>query len=77
MCGLHGIAPETQETCHSFWSMSSNQHPDMPGTSKEVVDQTRFTFDEDRVVHPCGRWRQPRASDRAAAVGPGLRAQSC
>ncbi|MBL0421632.1 aromatic ring-hydroxylating dioxygenase subunit alpha [Ramlibacter sp. AW1] len=60
MRGLHGITPETQETCHYFWSMSSNQHPDMPDTSQEVVDQTRFTFDEDRLVIEA-QWENIRA----------------
>lgn len=50
MRGLHGITPETDETCHYFWSMSSSKHPDMPDNIKEVIEQTAFTFDEDRVI---------------------------
>jgi phenylpropionate dioxygenase-like ring-hydroxylating dioxygenase large terminal subunit len=30
MRGFHGITPETDETCHYFWSMASTRHPDMP-----------------------------------------------
>lgn len=30
--------------------MASTKHPDMPDNIEAVVDQTRFTFDEDRVV---------------------------
>jgi vanillate O-demethylase monooxygenase subunit len=30
--------------------MSSNKHPDMPENIDEVIRQTAFTFDEDRVV---------------------------
>ena len=26
-CALHSITPETNETCHCFWSMSSDKHP--------------------------------------------------
>jgi len=50
MRGFHGITPETETTCHYFWSMASNKHPDMPDNIDAVIDQTRFTFDEDRVV---------------------------
>lgn len=47
MRGFHGITPETDETCHYFWSMSSNKHPDMPENIEEVIKQTAFTFAED------------------------------
>lgn len=50
MRGFHGITPETDETCHYFWSMASTRHPDGPDNLQAVIDQTRFTFDEDRVV---------------------------
>lgn len=50
MRGFHGITPETEETAHYFWSMSSNKHPDMPENIDAVIQQTAFTFDEDRVV---------------------------
>lgn len=50
MRGFHGITPETEESCHYFWSMAANKHPDMPETIDTVVEQTRYTFDEDRVV---------------------------
>lgn len=50
MRGLHGITPETDDTCHYFWSMSSTRHPDKPDNSEAVIQQTAFTFDEDRIV---------------------------
>lgn len=50
MRGFHGVTPETETTTHYFWSMASNRHPDMPETIDTVVEQTKFTFDEDRVV---------------------------
>lgn len=50
MRGFHGITPEAATSCHYFWSMASNQHPDMPETIAKVVAQTEFTFNEDRVV---------------------------
>ncbi|RJF95913.1 aromatic ring-hydroxylating dioxygenase subunit alpha [Noviherbaspirillum saxi] len=50
MRGFHGITPETETTAHYFWSMASNKHPDMPETIDTVIEQTKYTFDEDRVV---------------------------
>ncbi len=50
MRGFHGITPETETTAHYFWSMASNRHPDMPETIDTVIEQTKYTFDEDRVV---------------------------
>jgi len=50
MRGFHGITPETEQSCHYFWSMAANKHPDMPETIDTVVEQTSYTFDEDRVV---------------------------
>jgi hypothetical protein len=50
MRGFHGVTPETAETCHYFWGIASNKHPDMPENIEEVIKQTAFTFDEDRVV---------------------------
>jgi vanillate O-demethylase monooxygenase subunit len=50
MRGFHGITPETETSAHYFWSMASNKHPDMPETIDTVVEQTKYTFDEDRVI---------------------------
>ncbi len=50
MRGFHGITPETDNTCHYFWSMSSTKHPAMPENIEAVIEQTAFTFDEDRIV---------------------------
>lgn len=50
MRGFHGITPETETTALYFWSMASNKHPDMPETIDTVIQQTKFTFDEDRVI---------------------------
>ena len=50
MRGFHGITPETETTAHYFWSMASNKHPDMAETIDTVVQQTKYTFDEDRVI---------------------------
>jgi vanillate O-demethylase monooxygenase subunit len=50
MRGFHGITPATADTCYYFWSMAANKHPDMPENIAAVIDQTQFTFAEDRSV---------------------------
>lgn len=50
MRGLHAITPESEETCHYFWTMSTNPQQDRENIAKVVVDQTRMTFDEDKII---------------------------
>ncbi|MGO2511369.1 Rieske 2Fe-2S domain-containing protein [Marinomonas polaris] len=50
MKGFHGITPETETTCHYLWTMSTNPKHDPEETAKKVIEQTRLTFDEDKVV---------------------------
>ncbi|MDP5029213.1 aromatic ring-hydroxylating dioxygenase subunit alpha [Paraglaciecola sp.] len=50
MRGLHCVTPETSESCHYFWTMATNPSTNIEETKAKVVDQTRFTFDEDKIV---------------------------
>ena len=50
MRGLHCITPETDETSHYFWTIATNPVTDIEAVKQKVVEQTRFTFDEDKVV---------------------------
>lgn len=50
MRGLHCITPETEETSHYFWTIATNPVNDIEATKQKVVEQTRLTFDEDKVV---------------------------
>lgn len=50
MRGLHGLTPETSETSHYFWTIATNPENNIEEVKKKVVEQTRFTFDEDKVV---------------------------
>ena len=50
MRGFHAITPETENTCHYFWTMSTNPQHDREHIAKVVIEQTRLTFDEDKVV---------------------------
>jgi phenylpropionate dioxygenase-like ring-hydroxylating dioxygenase large terminal subunit len=50
MRGFHGLTPETTETSHYFWTMATNPENNIEEILEKVIDQTRFTFDEDKVV---------------------------
>jgi phenylpropionate dioxygenase-like ring-hydroxylating dioxygenase large terminal subunit len=50
MRGFHGVTPETASTCHYFWTMATNPVSDPQETTRKVVEQTRLTFDEDKVI---------------------------
>lgn len=50
MRGFHGVTPETETTCHYFWSMATNPKSNPQETKAKVVEQTVMTFDEDKVV---------------------------
>lgn len=50
MRGFHAVTPETEDSCHYFWTMSTNPKQDRENITKVVVDQTRMTFDEDKLI---------------------------
>ena len=50
MRGFHGITPETETTCHYFWTMATNPVSDPEGTKHKVIEQTTLTFDEDKQI---------------------------
>ena len=50
MRGFHGVTPETATTSHYFWTMATNPKSDTDNVKRKVIEQTRLTFDEDKVV---------------------------
>lgn len=50
MRGFHGVTPETETTCHYFWTIATNPHPEREDVTSVVVQQTADTFEEDRAV---------------------------
>lgn len=50
MRGFHGITPETDTSCHYFWSMATNPTQDHEAVKAKVIEQTALTFMEDKVV---------------------------
>ena len=50
MRGFHGVTPETDTSAHYIWTMATNPKKDPAATLKKVVEQTAFTFEEDKIV---------------------------
>lgn len=50
MRGFHGITPETETTSHYFWTMASNPTINQDEVMQKVIEQTAFTFEEDKVI---------------------------
>ncbi len=50
MRGFHGVTPETETTCHYFWTIATNPHPERQDVTQLVVDQTAATFQEDKEI---------------------------
>lgn len=50
MRGFHGLTPETEESCFYMWTMASNPSSNVEEVMQKVIDQTRYTFDEDKEV---------------------------
>jgi hypothetical protein len=50
MRGFHGVTPETESSCHYFWTMATNPITEPEATKEKVIEQTILTFDEDKTV---------------------------
>lgn len=50
MRGFHGVTPETESSSHYFWTIATNPKSNAEAVKEKVVEQTRLTFDEDKVV---------------------------
>ncbi|NQD55662.1 aromatic ring-hydroxylating dioxygenase subunit alpha [Pseudomonas sp. CM25] len=50
MRGFHGVTPESDTTSHYFWTIATNPKSDPEVVKQKVVEQTKMTFDEDKVV---------------------------
>lgn len=48
--GFHGVTPETETTCHYFWTQATNPVSNPEQTLEMVIEQTRLTFDEDKEI---------------------------
>lgn len=75
MRGFHGVTPETESTCHYFWTIATNPQPGQQDITPLVVQQTAATFMEDKVVIEAQfnnqlRFPQPTQIDIHVDVGP-------
>lgn len=50
MRGFHGLTPETEESCYYFWTIASNPSSNIEAVMEKIVNQTKYTFDEDKEV---------------------------
>lgn len=50
MRGFHGITPETETSCHYFWTMASNPTSNIEILKEKLIDHTARTFHEDKVI---------------------------
>ena len=47
---FHGLTPETETTCHYFWSAANGFRPDDPATTEQLFQQIGAAFLEDKTV---------------------------
>ena len=47
---FHGVTPESNGSCHYFWSVGIPSRFDRPGLIDRKVELTRITFEEDRQI---------------------------
>lgn len=50
MRGYHAITPETETSSHYLWTMATNPQDNREEVLAAVIQQTAFTFQEDKVV---------------------------
>lgn len=50
MRGFHALTPETEESCFYIWTMASNPTSNCDEVMQKVIEQTKFTFDEDKSI---------------------------
>jgi len=77
--GFHGVTPETESSCHYFWSVGIPSSFDRPGLIERKYDLARETFEEDRQILESQFARTAESPDRtfidlrADALGLGAR----
>ena len=73
----HGATPETESTCHYFWSAANGYRQDDPQAGQELYDDIAATFHEDKVfletqqamiMHAPNRPLDTRSQDKAVVL---------
>ncbi len=47
---FHGVTPETETSCHYFWSAANGYRQDDPRATDDLFDEISRAFDQDKVV---------------------------
>ena len=47
---FNGLTPETESTCHYFWSVANGYRQDDPSATEQVFKEVGATFLEDKVI---------------------------
>jgi phenylpropionate dioxygenase-like ring-hydroxylating dioxygenase large terminal subunit len=47
---FHGLTPETETTCHYFWSTLNGFAPDSPQSTQKIFDEVSAAFREDQYI---------------------------
>jgi vanillate O-demethylase monooxygenase subunit len=47
---FHGLTPETETTCHYFWSTANGFRPNDPAATETLFNEVASAFNEDRTV---------------------------
>ena len=46
----HGLTPETETSCHYFWSVANGFAPGQPAVTEQLFNEIAAAFNEDRTV---------------------------
>lgn len=47
---FHGVTPETETSCHYFWSSANGYRQDQPEATEQLFDEIARTFDQDARI---------------------------
>ncbi|MBF22982.1 aromatic ring-hydroxylating dioxygenase subunit alpha [Neopusillimonas maritima] len=61
---FHGLTPETESTCHYFWSTANGYRQDDPSATEQLFDEIARAFQEDKVIVEAQQANLDELSDR-------------
>jgi phenylpropionate dioxygenase-like ring-hydroxylating dioxygenase large terminal subunit len=60
----HGLTPETETTCHYFWSTANGYRQDDPAATTQLFDEIAAAFSEDKAIVEAQQARLTEFGDR-------------
>ena len=61
---FHGLTPETDSTCHYFWSTANGYRQDDPSATEQLFQEIARAFMEDKVIVEAQQMRLDECADR-------------